>query len=334
MNKHSDEDTILPNYLDSSLFELFKQVQEQFSFEDSIFTLEHAEMWVRLAIVDDSIAEQVYKQCSEVLDIASNHELGVKQANEYPNELHKQALAMHYIRALGARQLLNLVYQNLEKHSKQNEAFVDDDSLEISKQASEKAISWFAIKNPLFSANLDDSAWHNELSIVEHKRDGVSNFPPLKRLYAGETMAETALNLIHEIALSIDPIREQLLRLVNSYLASRSNLTSHQFIAQDDKLRDWLWAQEGIQDEAMLLIAYQSIKDRPERAETLALRLALISPHLAEKACSNLQALPNDQKLIFATALEKQLKRVGKIRLWVSCRTALNIQKKTENHQR
>lgn len=329
MSQSAHKDGASNTYLNTSLFDLFQEVKNKYSFEESIFTLEHAEMWVRLAVVDDEVANQLYEHCSSVLQLPL-HVNSYAQAMEHSNNLYKQALAMHYIRSLGARHLLNHVYQNLSFDQNKEKLLTTECSTGTSDTINQqKTVNWFVSKNPLYQVSLEHSTWHDELSKVEQKRDGVSHFPPLKRLYAENTMAETALNLVQDIALSIDPIRDKLLRLVNDYLSKFSACDDTETVVRSNSLKDWLWSQwrDGIQDEAMLLIAYQSVKDQPKRAETLALRLALLSPQLAERACSSLKALPNDQKLSFAVALEKQLKRVGRIKLWVSCRTALAIEK-------
>jgi hypothetical protein len=91
------------------------------------------------------------------------------------------------------------------------------------------------------------------------------------------------------------------------------------------KLGDWLWDNWQVEDglQSLLIIAYRCINGRSDRAEVLALRLALIATEQAEETCAALTELPIDQKRQFATHLEKQLKRVGKIKLWVHCRKAL-----------
>ena len=272
-------------------------------------------MWVRLAIVDDTIAQKLYDQCAYALDLAE----------ETHNILYQKALALHYIRALGARQLVNKVVEQLSNE-------------------------WFVLNNPLFELELDftqqdqspdqsqdqssmHSHWHQQLIEVEHKRDGISQFPPLTRLYTAPTMAQTVLNLVHEIALGIDPIRAKLVGIVSVYLANDHQANPVSKMSPNEQimahLRTWLWDQwrNGSQDELMLSMAYHCVLNQPKRAENLALRLALVSPNLAEKACYHLQALPDEQKSFFASSLEKQLKRVGKIKLWVACRTLLKLKR-------
>ena len=104
-------------------------------------------MWVRLAIVDDEVANQLYKHCSSVLELPPHEEPNTQATEECSNKLYKQALAMHYIRALGARHLLSHVYQNLN-FSKNKEKLI---AREIATKTSgtikqHERVNWFESK--------------------------------------------------------------------------------------------------------------------------------------------------------------------------------------------
>jgi hypothetical protein len=285
-------------FLDPQLLEIFEQARRDLSFADSICTPEYADMWVRLAISDHSIADQIFEFCEEWLTDLK----GVDEAS-----LLRQALCLHYIRTLGARHLLPKVMKHLSCHH----------------LIGETQKCWFEVPNPLASLSLDQSVWRTFLEQADNHRDGRSYFAPLTQLYYADTMGQTALNLFTEIALSIDPLKADVITLVSEHLSMREavEIENKNLL----KLGDWLWDNWQVEDglQSLLIIAYRCINGRPDRSEVLALRLALIAPEQAEQTCAALTKLPIDQKRQFATHLEKQLKRVGKIKLWVHCRKVL-----------
>ena len=286
-------------YIDSQLLEAFKNEVAAMDFGESVFTVAHAEMWVRVAIADHIIAARIYDLCSQSL-----HDPIVSD----DATLLRQALALHYIRALGARHLLPLVLKALdtqyypENHRKSR---------------------WFFTINPLSQMSTEQSAWSDHMQTVEQSRDGQSMFTPLITVYSARTMGETALHLITYLALNSDPIKAQVFEIVKSHLDELSYAPSES--REREKLLDWLWDnwQVDHQESGLLNIVEKCVENRNDRLETLAIRLALITTDLAEQVCQQLAQLPMEQKQFFSQNLEKQLKRVGKVKLWVYCRNAL-----------
>lgn len=65
------------------------------------------------------------------------------------------------------------------------------------------------------------------------------------------------------------------------------------------------------------------LTESPDLANQLASRFALLARDICPELCATLAPLPDDTKLVIANTLRKNLKRMGKVRLWVACREAL-----------
>lgn len=180
---------------------------------------------------------------------------------------------------------------------------------------------WLTRPNPLASIALthDDEARARRAERAA-MRDGVSHFAPLQEVYAHSTLGESALTLIAEIAPPRHPARRAALNFIDAHL-QMSSLDE----ARRDWLSTWLWDHLDMREGLAPLLPYarQILQGHPERAELLAVRLALITPDEALDVCQALQSLPQSERASFGSLLERQLKRVGKISLWVGCREAL-----------
>ena len=53
------------HFLDPKLFSSFIKTLNQDSFEEAIADPSHASMWVRVAVADPKIAEQLFRQCED-----------------------------------------------------------------------------------------------------------------------------------------------------------------------------------------------------------------------------------------------------------------------------
>ena len=265
-----------------------------------------AELWVREGVCDALIADQLFELIQNILRASRDHdacELG---------------LSMHYLRGLSGRHLLSVLSEVLSQCLQCHEHI--------------EARCWMQESNPLNDAHLD-TPWFKERLIDEDRRDGVSAFAPMSSLYARPTLGESALVLIAELAPPGHPAKQQALRYASSHLSlyTRSALTPERTIDDQNHvhltswLTTWLWDHLDIRDELTPLLPHASrcLQGSEERQTSLAIRLALIRPQDALEMCQALKTLDLEERKTFATLLEKQLKRVGKIRLWVACRQAL-----------
>ena len=64
--------------------------------------------------------------------------------------------------------------------------------------------------------------------------------------------------------------------------------------------------------------------EAPHLANEVATKYVLLSRDDCPDLCASLKDVPLDTRTHFASALEKNLRRVGRIRKWVECRTALS----------
>jgi hypothetical protein len=195
----------------------------------------------------------------------------------------KRALSLHYLRALGARGCCE----------------------RVSKTLTQRPYDWLFIINPLFELN-EEARPLMEDSTSE---DGVSFFPPRKIYFVEETLAETALQLL----ITLCPPQ---------HIARESAID---WALTEPSLTVWAWDAWAPQRAHLPLLqsALKVLNESEEWCEALALRLALFHPQEAPIFCEHLKALHSPQKHIFERTLEKQLRRVGKIKLWVHCRKSL-----------
>ena len=195
----------------------------------------------------------------------------------------KRALSLHFLRALGARGRCD----------------------RVSRVLTQRPSDWLFIVNPLSELNEEAS------SLIEDStsEDGVSFFPPRKVYFFEETLAETALQLLITLCPPQHSARE---RAIDWALA-------------EDSLTVWAWDAWAPQRPHLPLLpsAFRILTDSEEWCEALALRLALFHPQEAPIFCEQLRELEPPRKSVFERTLEKQLRRVGKIKLWVRCRQSL-----------
>ena len=156
----------------------------------------------------------------------------------------------------------------------------------------------------------------------------MSRFAHLAPLFSESSLGYTALSLIGDLSISGHPAMGRALAHVSAHLsASVGDRFYTETLSADDKLRlsAWLWDHLDLKADLtpLLPVASECLNGRSDRAEVLAIRLALLSPESATLICQSLVSLELEQRQRFAMMLEKQLKRVGKIRLWVSCREHL-----------
>lgn len=262
-----------------------------------IWVPDDAARWVRWGVADEIIAEMLFEQSRDVLEYSENSPL-------------KQALALHYIRGLGGRHLLNMVAEILCKC-----LVLSSDRWQHLDHA-----CLFSIKNPLSDYVPQASTWR-DIRRAKLQTDDTSYFVPDQPHFAEETLGRTALTLICELAPSGHSSRQTALCMINHHLNGEV-----EYQGSLDKWSDWIWDLSGPRDNLTVLLTHatQALEGRHDRARELALRLALISPEYAEQACRVLSKLGEDTKCIFVNQLEKQLKRVGKVRLWVRCRDILS----------
>ena len=83
--------------IDSELLRAFESDRAGKSFEESLYDLTHAEMWVRLGVADAKVSEKVYKHCEAVFS----------KQNGFVISPLRIGLSLHYVRSLGARHLLS-----------------------------------------------------------------------------------------------------------------------------------------------------------------------------------------------------------------------------------
>ena len=265
-----------------------------------------AEQWVREGVCDPLIAQQLFALVEEVLSLPEQHsalELG---------------LSMHYIRGLSGRHLLMLLSEALSRCHHHDEHIQS---------------CWMDIDNPL-NEDHPTSPWYQARLNDEQRRDGVSTFAPMNSLYARSSLGKSALVLIADLAPPGHPAKQQALQYASAHLSLYTELSdsldpstryeSHE-VPLIPWLTSWLWDHVDIRDELTPLLPHASrcVQGSEQRQQALAIRLALIRPQDAEEICQALQSLEFKERQNFAKLLEKQLKRVGKIRLWVACRQLL-----------
>ena len=278
--------------IDRELLRAFDLDRAGKSFEESLFDLDHAEMWVRLGVADSEVSETIFKYCES--EFSKQTELIL-----CPLRL---GLSLHYIRSLGARHLLSGLIEALIKSGE------------------DKRSDWFGIMNPLFEERDIETNSRAILTARESKRDGVSSFQTLAPLFAATTLGITALDTVALLATREHPSREASIQYVSERL-QRGDLeaTDHQYV------QSWLWDYADLNRDldSLLPVTVHLLSEKPSRSDILAIRLALLSPESAAAVCESLRGLNGELKSRFLSSLEKQLKRVGKISLWVRCREAI-----------
>ena len=266
-----------------------------------------AAQWVREGVCDPVIADQIFSLIRQVLETPDRYnalELG---------------LTLHYIRGLSGRHLLDHLGEAL--------------SACLAHDVHDRC--WMEIANPLYGIT-PASPWLESRLTVESLRDGVSEFAPLQSLYARPNLGESALALIAELAPPGHPAKQQALRYASAHLSRYTEQSSSTIRLDDDHdvpeahshldwLTSWLWDHLDVRDELTPLLphAARCVRNSAHRQQALAIRLALIRPEDASRVCQALTSLELTDRQSFSKLLEKQLKRVGKIKLWVLCRQTL-----------
>jgi hypothetical protein len=208
----------------------------------------------------------------------------------------RRALALHLARAVGARGLCGAICEALEG----------------------SPALWRGVSNPLWE--VEDRSDRSE---APPPGDGVSRFPPTRRAFCAPTLAESALSCVAALAPSAHPARQ---RASQWALAEAAALWDGGALEEAAPLALLAWENRDPRASLLPLAPYARalLSLRPELAEPLALRLALLSPHEAPALCAALAALPpSAPRHAFERALRKQLGRVGRVRLWVECRGLL-----------
>ena len=204
----------------------------------------------------------------------------------------RRALAVHLARAVGARGLCEALCEALEASPE----------------------GWRGVVNPL---------WAAEPAPPPPPGDGVSRFPSPRLTFCAPTLAESALACLAALAPSAHPARERASRWA---LAEAAALWGRGAVEEAAPLARLAWETRDPRAPLLPLAPYAPLllSLHPELAEPLALRLALLCPHEAPALCAALAPLPpSAARDAFARALQKQLGRVGRVRLWVECRGAL-----------
>ena len=68
--------------IDRELLRAFDLDRAGKSFEESLFDLDHAEMWVRLGVADSEVSETIFKYCEILILHKERRYLRVKFQNE------------------------------------------------------------------------------------------------------------------------------------------------------------------------------------------------------------------------------------------------------------
>ena len=164
---------------------------------------------------------------------------------------------------------------------------------------------WVGEPNPLYVLE-DDGVICPPVHLDE---DGVSSFPARHIYFSAPTLAETALLLLTSLTPPSHPAREVAL----------------QWSVKQPSLLEWTWEMWTPQASHLPLLSatLSCLHNNPQRTETLALHLALLHPQEAPIFSQQLTHANDEVFSLFQTALEKHLKRVGKIKCWVTCREIL-----------
>ena len=163
---------------------------------------------------------------------------------------------------------------------------------------------WMKVKNPL---------WGRPVERVTPVVDVVSFFAQPIAYYAQQTLAETALRALFTLSPHAHPARTAGLNWGLEALRYEPRLISALWEA---------WpAERSLLPLAEHLGALLTLS--PSVGEALAVRLALLHLDEALPICEALSGLSEQSLTPLREALHKQLLRVKRVRLWVSCREAL-----------
>jgi hypothetical protein len=197
------------------------------------------------------------------------------------NTLHEQSLALHYIRALGARYQAKAIFMSFQKQE----------------------ITHLQQSNPL---------WDQQQSIAEHipprinyPQNTRSFFPNLVYYYCQPTVSDTYL------AVLIDLLPENhFIRLQAIDWAYTRGISPH--------LVWQAWPKNRSHLPLIQFISAQLLIDTPDALSTLAVRLVLMHPNEILAFCMAIRKseLSKDHQQSFAHALHKQCKRTGNILIW------------------
>jgi len=163
---------------------------------------------------------------------------------------------------------------------------------------------WMEVKNPL---------WGRSVERATPALDGVSPFAKPVAYYARPSLAETALRALFNLSPHAHPAR------------SAGLSWGLEALQREPALISALW--EAWPAERSLLPLAEHLGGlltlTPSVGETLAVRLALLHLDEAVQICEALSGLDEQSLAPLREALHKQLLRVKRVRLWVSCREAL-----------
>lgn len=294
----------------------------------SLWEVSEASAWVREGVRDAQVADHIFTHVVKVL--------------EDPTDDEKLALGIHYLRGLGGRHLLSALCEALSaclsassvmEANRKTEGEAEDEGITVETVGCDRSRCWLRRTNPLSAylerastRSLDDhlETPHERAQRRRYERDalrdGVSQFAELRDLYAHPTLAESALMLIAELAQPGHAARQVGSRYVSDHLSSPD---------VDPRQRAWLatWLWDHLDPrgtlEPLLPHARSCLSGHPRRIEALAVRLALLIPHEAISACEAMRSLSEAERALFSARLERQLKRVGRVKLWVQCRETL-----------
>ena len=294
----------MSNSIDEALLSAFERDRAGESFEVSVFDLNHAEMWVRLGVSDPRVSERIFERCVTQLQAT-----GSSLTQETALRL---GLSLHYIRSLGARHLLNEVLESLTK------------SCELDEGESITQ-SWYSVDNPLFEVQEVKTECRALISDREASRDKVSAFQAISPFFADQTLGSTALQTIALLSTHNHPARILAINHVSTRLQSALRKELSLSTQERSFIQAWLWDQADWERDLSALLPMTStlLNEKRSRVDLLAIRLALLSPKNAVQVCESLGQLEIEVKRQFTESLEKQLKRVGKVSLWVQCRETL-----------
>ena len=163
---------------------------------------------------------------------------------------------------------------------------------------------WIGQANPLYGLSATASL----------ELDGVSRFASPVAYHASPTLAETALRVCYDLIPQAHPRYQEAL----SWGLSSSD--------HEPQLLRPLWEAWPAHERLTPLLPHLKtlLSADPSIGRALAIRVALFHPNDAPIITEGLSGLDLESLAPFRESLEKQLMRVKRVKLWVTCRESLN----------